>query len=50
LPVEIKPLFRPEVLGHKLKGFRLPDSLEQGKTLLQKWAGMISSGPIDKLC
>ena len=48
MPVEIKPLFRPEVLGQRLKGYALPDSVEQGKTVLLKWAEMISSGHIDK--
>lgn len=48
MPVEAKPLFRPEVLGQKFKGFEMPERLERGKEILQRWAKMIASGEIDK--
>jgi hypothetical protein len=44
VPVDAKPLFRPDVLRSHLAGFRLPE-LDVSK--LTHWAGLISSGRLD---
>jgi hypothetical protein len=45
MPVEAKPLFRPEVLRSHLSGFQLP-AVDSGK--LNHWASEISSGRVDR--
>ncbi|WP_425615271.1 N-6 DNA methylase [Anatilimnocola sp. NA78] len=45
MPVEAKPLFRPDVLRSHLSGFQLPP-LQRNK--LQHWADEISSGRVDR--
>ncbi len=44
MPVDAKPLFRPDVLRSHLADFKLP-SVEASK--LTHWAGLISSGRLD---
>ena len=46
MPVEAKPLFRPDVLRSHLSGFQLP-AVEAAK--LAHWASEISSGRVDRL-
>lgn len=41
MPVEAKPLFRPEVIRTHLPGVRLP---EGAKATVAKWATMFASG------
>src|SRR5436309_1014175 len=43
MPVEAKPLFRPDVLRPHLQTFDLPPNLDQSKATLAKWATMFSS-------
>src|SRR5436190_1234427 len=45
MPVEAKPLFRPDVLRSHLSGFQLP-AVDAAK--LHHWASEISSGHVDK--
>src|SRR5438270_888362 len=45
MPVEAKPLFRPDVLRSHLSGFQLP-ALDSAK--LTHWAGEIASGRLDR--
>ena len=48
MPVEAKPLFRPDVLRSHLAGFQLPDRVEGIRSKLDHWAGLIASRRIDK--
>ena len=43
MPVEAKPLFRPDVLRDHLQRFTLPASVETHRPLLDKWATMLKS-------
>ena len=43
MPVEAKPLFRPDVLRDHLQRFTLPTSVESHRPLLDKWATMLKS-------
>ncbi|MFM9959974.1 MAG: Eco57I restriction-modification methylase domain-containing protein [Planctomycetaceae bacterium] len=43
MPVEAKPLFRPDVLRDHLQRFTLPPSVESHRPLLDKWATMLKS-------
>ena len=45
MPVEAKPLFRPEVVRPRLVGFRLA---EKATETIARWAEMIASGRADK--
>ena len=45
MPVEAKPLFRPDVLRSHLSGFQMP-AVDSAK--LAHWAGEISSGRVDR--
>ncbi|NUQ66013.1 MAG: hypothetical protein HUU20_26430 [Pirellulales bacterium] len=47
MPVERKPLFRPDVLRVHLAGFRLPANVESCRPNLQRWAELVASGHID---
>ena len=52
MPVEAKPLFRPDVLREHLAAFKLPDRLAVGTVLRSKlahWAELISSESADSL-
>jgi len=44
VPVEAKPLFRPDVLRVHLAGFALPARVEAFRPKLAHWAGLLSSG------
>lgn len=44
MPVEAKPLFRPDVLRPHLEGFALP-AFDQAK--LEHWANLVSTGRLD---
>lgn len=39
MPVEAKPLFRPDVLRPYLKAFRLPERIETSREKLAHWGG-----------
>jgi hypothetical protein len=48
VPVEAKPLFRPDVLRSHLSGFTLPDSVQTVRPKLAKWAALLKSVKADK--
>ena len=48
MPVEAKPLFRPDALRPHLKAFQLPRPLETYQAILSKWADMLSSGKANR--
>lgn len=48
MPVEAKPLFRPDVLRPHLLSFTLPANLAEIKKTLGRWAEMCLSGRADK--
>ena len=48
MPIEAKPLFRPDALRPHLKGFQLPRPLETYRAILGKWADMLASGKADR--
>ena len=43
MPVEAKPLFRPDVLRGHLQRFELPGRIAQHRPLLDKWVEMLKS-------
>ena len=47
MPVERKPLFRPDVVRVHLAGFRLPAQIDSCRANLQRWAELVASGRID---
>ncbi len=47
MPVEAKPLFRPDVLRPHLTAFRLPEYAEAMRPKLADWAELITSGRAD---
>ena len=47
MPVEAKPIFRPDVVRLPLLGFSLPEQVAQRREKLKKWAEIISSGSVD---
>ena len=47
MPVEAKPLFRPDVLRPHLKEFPLPDRIETYREKMINWGKMIASSRID---
>jgi hypothetical protein len=47
VPVEAKPIFRPDVLRLPLMGFKVPEQVTQKREKLTKWAAIISTGSID---
>ncbi|MDB5305543.1 MAG: Eco57I restriction endonuclease [Phycisphaerales bacterium] len=49
MPVEAKPLFRPDVLRVRLGDFDAPSNLELAKAKLGEWAEIIRTGSIDAL-
>ena len=49
MPVEAKPLFRPDVLRGHLQGFDPPERAESAKPKLAQWAELIRSGRVDAL-
>jgi len=44
MPVEAKPLFRPDVLRARLAGFALPGHVEAFRPKLAHWAELLASG------
>jgi len=48
VPVEAKPLFRPDVLRAHLAGFQLPAHVEAVRPKLDHWAGLIANRRIDR--
>lgn len=48
MPVEAKPLFRPDILRPHLLSFAWPANLSDSKAILAKWATMLSTGRADK--
>ena len=44
MPVEAKPLFRPDALRPHLKTFQLPKPAEEYRAILGKWAEMLHPG------
>jgi hypothetical protein len=49
LPVERKPLFRPDVLRQHLAAFAVPPRAQAFRPKLDAWADLISSGKADWL-
>jgi hypothetical protein len=49
MPLEARPLFRPDVLRKHLQYFNLPASVKDLRPELSKWAGLIESNRIDSL-
>jgi hypothetical protein len=49
MPVEAKPLFRPDVLRPQLAAFSLPEPMERNIEPLRRWADTLSSPNADKL-
>ena len=47
MPVEVKPLFRPDVLRPYLKAFALSPAIEGRRATLAKWAELLASGRAD---
>jgi hypothetical protein len=47
VPVEAKPLFRPDVLRSHLSGFQFPDRVAAARSKLERWAELIASRRID---
>lgn len=48
MPVEAKPLFRPDVLRPYLATFALPDHVASSRPKLLDWAELLASGQADK--
>ncbi len=47
MPVEAKPLFRPDVLRPHLTAFRIPEYVEASRPKLADWAELLNSGRAD---
>jgi hypothetical protein len=47
VPVEAKPIFRPDVLRLALLGFSLPEHVAQRREKLKNWAEIVSSGTVN---
>ena len=47
MPVEAKPIFRPDVIRLPILGFALPEQVTKRRENLKKWSDIISSGSID---
>ncbi len=47
MPVEAKPIFRPDVIRLPVLGFSLPESVVERRSNLEKWAEIIASGSVD---
>ncbi len=48
MPVDAKPLFRPDVVRSHLDAFSLPTRIEMWRRKLADWAGMLSTGRADQ--
>ena len=49
MPIERKPLFRPDVMHQHLVAFQLPEYIVTIRPSLMHWADLIASGRADKL-
>lgn len=49
MPVEAKPLFRPDVLRPHLQAFKLPENLDATRETFGRWAKLLASRKADKL-
>jgi len=49
LPVEAKPLFRPDVLRSKLAAFALPSASAKARPKLANWTELLSSKAAEKM-
>lgn len=49
MPVEAKPLFRPDVLRPQLAAFRLPERAAEMRAVLGRWASLLGSVQADTL-
>jgi hypothetical protein len=47
VPIEAKPLFRPDVLRAHPAGFELPDHLDELRPKLKHWADLLASGKVN---
>ena len=47
MPVEAKPIFRPDVIRLPILGFSLPEQVAQLRPKLKKWAEIIATGSVD---
>jgi hypothetical protein len=47
VPVEAKPIFRPDVIRLPILGFSLPESVVERRPKLEKWAAIIATGSVD---
>jgi len=47
VPVEAKPLFRPEVLRPRLAAFRPPEAGAAARAMLARWADLVATGRAD---
>ena len=47
MPVEAKPIFRPDAIRLPILGFSLPEQVVQRRTKLEKWAEIIATGSVD---
>ena len=47
MPVEAKPIFRPDVIRLPLLGFSLPEHIGRLRPKLEKWAEIIATGSVD---
>jgi hypothetical protein len=48
MPVEAKPIFRPDVLRIPLLGLSVPEQVAQRREKLKNWTEIITSGSIDE--
>ena len=48
MPVDAKPLFRPEVLRPRLAAFPLPPTVKIASERLDRWGEMLASGRADQ--
>ena len=49
MPLEPRPLFRPDVLRHSWTEFLMPPQTDQTRQMLDHWADLIGSNRIDRL-
>jgi hypothetical protein len=47
MPVEARPLFRPDVVARRTRGFVLPDRVQAVQGQLRNWAALIGSGKFE---
>jgi len=47
VPVEAKPIFRPDVIRLPILGFSLPEAVVQRRPKLERWAEIIATGSVD---